>query len=232
MATAAVTPGRYSPPQSALNTRFVDYEPRGACRELFFNHDPEIIIAGCAGTGKSRACLQKCNLLLEKYPGIRGLMIRKTRKSMTQSCIVTFETEVLPYPDFIPFHGTDNQYNYPNGSIFAISGLDDPTKIYSSFWDFAYVNQAEELTEEEWVQVGSRLRNFKMSFKGVPWTQLMGDANPAQPNHWIVTRSATIDPVNGKHFTTFLESRHTDNPVYWDDKLNDWTQKGAIYIAT
>src|ERR1019366_1808879 len=30
----------------------------------------------------------------------------------------------------------------------------------------------------------------------------------------------------------FLESRHTDNPVYWDDKLNDWTQKGAIYIAT
>ncbi len=217
---------------AASNVQYVDYEPRGACRELFTNRDPELIIDGPAGTGKSRACLEKCNWLLEKYPNIRGLMIRKTRKSMTQSCIVTFEQEVLPHPKYIPFHGTDNQYNYPNGSIFAISGLDDPTKIYSSFWDFAYVNQAEELTEDEWTQIGSRLRNFKMMHKGVPWTQLLGDDNPVHPQHWIPSRAKLIDPANGKHYLTKLESRHEDNPVYWDAEEGEWTQKGKIYIAT
>ena len=214
------------------NVRYIDYEPRGACRALFLNRDPELIIDGPAGTGKSRACLEKCHWLLEKYPNIRGLMIRKTRKSMTQSCIVTFEQEVLPSPKYVPFHGTDNQYNYPNGSIFAISGLDDPTKIYSSFWDFAYVNQAEELTEDEWVQIGSRLRNFKMVYKGTPWTQLIGDDNPQHPQHWIPARARALDEITGKHLLTKVESRHEDNPVYWDLDKREWTQKGKIYIAT
>jgi phage terminase large subunit len=219
-------------PDRTPNVRYIDYEPRGACRDLFLNKDPELIIDGVAGSGKSRACLEKCHWLLEKYPNIRGLMIRKTRKSMTQSCIVTFEQEVLPDPKYVPFHGTDNQYNYPNGSIFAISGLDDPTKIYSSFWDFAYVNQAEELTEDEWTQIGSRLRNFKMVHKGVPWTQLLGDDNPVHPQHWIPARARAIDEATGKHLLTKLDSRHEDNPVYWDLEKGEWTQKGRIYIAT
>lgn len=219
-------------PTSAPEVRYVDYEPHGACRDVFLDRSPELIIGGPAGTGKSRAALEKCNWLLEKYPSIRGLMVRKTRKSMTQSCIVTFEQEVLPNPKYVPFHGTDNQYNYPNGSIFAISGLDDPTKIYSSFWDFAYVNQAEELTEDEWTQIGSRLRNFKMSHKGVPWTQLLGDVNPQDPKHWVLHRGKTVDEGTGARQLTFIESRHEDNPVYWDGVKREWTVKGRIYIAT
>lgn len=219
-------------PKPGPQVQHFDYAPRGACRDIFLDHSPELIIGGCAGTGKSRAALEKCHCLLEKYPNIRGLMIRKTRKSMTQSCIVTFETEVLPSPKYVPFHGTDNQYNYPNGSIFHVSGLDDPVKIFSSFWDFAYVNQAEELTEDEWSQIGSRLRNYKMEYKGVPWTQLLGDVNPGPPNHWIRQRMKSVDEVTGAKLLTFIESRHEDNPVYWDADASEWTVKGKLYIAT
>lgn len=169
-------------------------------------------------TGKSRAALEKCNWLCEKYRRTRGIMIRKTRRSMTQSCVVTFEQEVLPTPDYVPFHGSDQEYRYPNGSIFALAGIDDPRKIYSSQWDFAYVNQAEELTEDEWEQIRSRLRNYRM-----PYQQLLGDVNPDAPQHWIKTRS-----VAGA--LTLLESRHEDNPVYWDDKVQDWTDKGRSYV--
>jgi Phage terminase large subunit len=201
-----------------LPREYHDYAPYGACRDLFRNKVPELIISGPAGTGKSRACLEKIHWILDKYRGIRALMIRKTRRSMTQSCIVTYEQEVLPHPDYVPFHGGDQEYRYPNRSIFAIAGLDDPQKIYSSQWDIIYVNQCEELTEEEWVQVKSRVRNFKM-----PYQQLLGDCNPAHPKHWILSRRAS-------GFCTILESRHEDNPVYWDRAKNDWTEKGRTYV--
>lgn len=203
---------------STVRTQYVDYEPFGACKQLFGVRSPELILSGPAGTGKSRACLEKCNWLLEKYPRIRGLMIRKTRRSMTQSCVVTYEQEVMPHPTYVPFHGGDQEYRYPNGSIFALAGLDDPLKIYSSQWDFVYINQAEELIEEEWEQVKSRIRNWRM-----PYQQLIGDVNPGPPNHWIKLRAAT-------GALTLVESRHEDNPVYWDQEKQEWTHKGREYV--
>ena len=205
-------------PASRLQTQYVDYEPFGACKQLFGIQVPEIIITGPAGTGKSRAALEKANWILEKYKNIRGIMVRKTRRSMTQSCVVTYETEVMPTSGYIPFNGTAQEYRYPNGSIFALSGLDDAQKLFSSQWDFVYVNQAEELTEDEWQKVRSRIRNFKM-----PYQQLLGDANPGPPNHWIKTRSAA-------GVLYLLESRHEDNPVYWDSVNGEWTEKGRTYV--
>lgn len=203
---------------SRLPVKYHDYSPEGACRELFRNKSHELIISGPAGTGKSRACLEKVHWILEKYRRIRVLMIRKTRRSMTQSCIVTYEQEVLPRPDYIPFHGGDQEYRYPTGSIFAIAGLDDPQKIYSSQWDIIYVNQCEELSEEEWTQVRSRNRNYVM-----PYQQLLGDCNPGPPQHWILSRRA-------QGLCTVLESRHEDNPVYWDKEKQEWTDKGRDYV--
>ena len=203
---------------SRLPVKYHDYSPEGACRELFRNKSHELIISGPAGTGKSRACLEKVHWILEKYRRIRVLMIRKTRRSMTQSCIVTYEQEVLPRPDYIPFHGGDQEYRYPTGSIFAIAGLDDPQKIYSSQWDIIYVNQCEELSEEEWTQVRSRNRNYVM-----PYQQLLGDCNPGPPQHWILSRRA-------QGLCAVLESRHEDNPVYWDKEKQEWTDKGRDYV--
>lgn len=216
--------------QQSQPTAYVDYTPYGACKRIFSLKDPELIISGPAGTGKSRGALEKCNWMLEKYPGIRGMMVRKTRRSMTQSCIVTFEQEVNPRyitlddgrivqnPNAVHLHGGNQEYRYPNNSIFAVAGIDDPTKIYSSQWDFIYVNQAEELSEEEWEQIRSRIRNNKM-----PYQQLLGDVNPADPQHWIRRRAAT-------GVLNLVESRHEDNPVYWDQNKQEWTDKGRSYV--
>ena len=55
------------------------YGPRGGAKALFYCKDSEVLLAGPAGTGKSRAALEKLHLLALKYPGLRGLMVRKTR---------------------------------------------------------------------------------------------------------------------------------------------------------
>ena len=64
------------------------YQPRGAARQLFANKDREVLLAGPAGTGKSRACLEKLHLAALQRP-IRAAIIRKTRASLTQSALVT-----------------------------------------------------------------------------------------------------------------------------------------------
>ncbi len=48
------------------------YRRRGAAKALFRCHAPEVLIEGPAGTGKTRAVLEKINQLCEKYPGTRA----------------------------------------------------------------------------------------------------------------------------------------------------------------
>ncbi|MCK9600101.1 MAG: hypothetical protein M0R06_13735, partial [Sphaerochaeta sp.] len=66
------------------------YNPRGACLELFNNRSPEILMSGPAGTGKSRACLEKVHAALLKYPGAKALIVRKVRDSLATTALDTW----------------------------------------------------------------------------------------------------------------------------------------------
>lgn len=64
----------------------VQVELRGAARELFERGPSctEIVLCGPAGTGKSRGCLEYLHYLCGRYPHLRTMMARKTRKSLTE----------------------------------------------------------------------------------------------------------------------------------------------------
>ncbi len=194
-----------------------DYEPRGAARELFLRRDPEVLMSGPAGTGKSRAVLEKLHTIAEKYSGCRLLIVRKTRASLTNTGLVTYEQLVLPPGNAeINYQGA----RYPNGSEITFGGLDKASKIMSSEYDVAYVQEATELTENDWEMITTRLRWGKL-----PYQQLLADCNPAQPNHWLKRRADSKRCL-------MLESRHEDNPRMWDKKAQCWTDYGQRYIAT
>ena len=204
------------------------YEPRGACRtalEGSLARAGEILLSGPAGTGKSRACLEKLNAVAIKYPGMRGLIVRKTLASLGSSALVTWRRDVVPQQlntGDVGFYGGSAeeppQYQYSNGSRIMLGGLDKVTKIMSTEYDMIYVQEAVELTEEDWEALTTRLRNGVM-----PYQQLIADTNPAQPTHWLKLRCDA-----GR--TTMLESRHEDNPRLFDE-LGDLTQGGTAYIA-
>lgn len=197
----------------------IRYEPRGAPRDLFFHTDPEVIIEGPAGTGKSLACLKKLDRNAIKYPGSRQLILRKTRVSLTQTGMVTFEKHVVVPGGRVRFHTTLQAYLYPNGSIVAVGGLDKDTKIMSSEWDTIFVQEANELSESEWENLTTRLRHGVM-----PYQQMLGDLNPNAPTHWINQRCNAGRTVR-------LVSRHEHNPALWDSGRNAWTALGTAYIA-
>lgn len=207
-----------SRPQLGRTLRLL-FLPYGGNASVFCHRDSEMLLSGPAGTGKSRACLEKLHLCALKYPGMRGLMVRKTRASLTESAMITMDRKVLHELDRVDFHTTTQEYRYPGGSVIVVGGLDKATKVMSSEYDLVYVQEATELTEHDWESLTTRLRNGVM-----PYQQIMGDCNPDAPTHWLKQRCDS-----GR--TVMLESRHEDNPVLWDRRAQGWTEAGSAYIA-
>lgn len=190
------------------------YQRYGAADKMWKSRRREILLSGPGDTGKSRGCLEKLHHCANKYAGARLLIVRKTRKSLTQSAMVTYEQKVLPKgwlakrgkKGLIHFNTTDQQYEYPNGSIIAVGGMDDPEKILSSEWDIIYVQEATELSENDWEILTMRLRNSV-----IPYQQLIADCNPSYPTHWLKLRCE-------RGATLMLESRHEDNPSFTPER--------------
>jgi phage terminase large subunit len=196
------------------------YEPRGACLDLMGCRGPEVVLAGPSGTGKTFACCHKLNALCWKYPGVQAVMLRKEYKTLIPTAYQTFRkvhADLGPKPR----GGEKPEWlDYPNGSRLWLAGLDNPGKALSSDRDFVYVNQAEELSLEDWGVLCSRATGRAGNS---PYPQVMGDANPGPPWHWIKGRAR-----EGR--LTLLESRHEDNPTLFDK--GEWTALGKQTLAT
>lgn len=195
------------------------YQPRGAALDLFYDKRGEVVLSGPAGTGKSRACLEKLHFCAQKYVGMRGLIIRKTRESLSEAALVTFEEKVLPVGSSLiegPRRNFRQAYHYPNKSEIVVGGLDKPSKIMSTEYDMIYVQEAVELDLADWLALTTRLRNNVM-----PYQQLIADCNPDAPTHWLWIRAQAGQ-------IALHNSQHEDNPrLFRDGAL---TEEGRIYI--
>ncbi len=197
------------------------YQPFGAALKLFYSREPEVLLSGPAGTGKSRGLFEKLHFCAQNWAGARFLIVRKTRASLTESGLVTWEDKVLP-PGSAALRGTKRRYRqiyeFPNGSAVIVGGMDEPSRIMSTEFDMILVQEATELTVEDWENLLTRLRNGVM-----PFQQLISDCNPSGPGHWLKKRAD--GGVVEMH-----ESRHEDNPRLYDQAENAWTEEGAQYI--
>lgn len=178
-------------------------------------------LVGAAGTGKTLAYCIKLDGLLNHYPSSRGLIVRKVRKDLTQSALVTYERDVLGLDNPIcNSQRRDNRtsYHYPNGSELVVAGLDRPGAALSSEYDFIYMVEAIEFSEGDYETLHSRNRNFV-----APVQQMFGDTNPAYPLHWLKR-------LGDAGIVRLLPSRHIDNPRYWDAEKGEWTHEGLFYV--
>src|SRR5215510_938058 len=196
------------------------YEPIGAALDAFYSRAPELLLAGAAGTGKSRCLLELMHLRASKYPGSRHLITRKTRASLSESGLVTFEEKVLPPTSRSKGNSKRRYrqvYEYPNGSEIVVAGMDNPDRIMSTEFDTVFVQEATELTETDWENLTTRLRNFVL-----PYQQLTADCNPGSPSHWLKVRA-------DRGVVLLLPSVHEDNPTLFNRASGEWTEAGRAY---
>jgi hypothetical protein len=205
-----------------------EYEPRGGCKEVMECRDEEVLISGPAGTGKSRACLEKILMVCMLTPDTRALIVRKTLRSLGSSALVTWRNyvakEAIATGNVVYYGGSSEeppQYRFKNGSRVVIGGLDNPTRIMSTEYDIVYVQEATEITIEDIEFIKTRLRNWRISFQ-----QLIMDCNPAGDKHPLKLRC-------NDGLTRLIESRHEDNPRLFDllpDGTYRVTERGAKYM--
>jgi hypothetical protein len=208
------------------------YRPRGNAVKAFRDRSPEVVLSGPAGTGKSRALLEKIHAMALRNPDMAGLLTRRVGASLAAAGLRTYENwvakEALGSGEVTYFGGSSRlppAYRYSNGATLTIGGLDKPEKIMSTEYDVAYVQEATELDLGAWETITARLRNGRVSFQ-----QVLADCNPSHPLHWLKLRSE-------QGVCTMYDTVHEDNPVYFDevrgsDGLIEYkiTKAGAAYI--
>ena len=177
-------------------------------------------------TGKSVGGLTKQHLAAMKYPGSAHLLLRKTAASLGASTLEVYRKHVavdsLACGEIEYYGGSTSeppQYRYlRNGSKIVIGGMDKPSKIMSSAYDTAVMDEGTEFFVQDFEAVISRMRAGNM-----PYSQIIMMCNPDAEHHWIYQRQASGG-------MTMLESRHEDNPAYFtvDGQM---TPAGAAYLA-
>jgi phage terminase large subunit len=193
------------------------YEFRGDNAALFTCHAPQAILSGPADTGKTVAACTKLHWNCQKYPGSQHSMVRKTYSSMPGSVCQTF-TRIIAGANVKVLGGDSPRlFTYPNGSQVWVGGLDNPDKTLSSERDTIYVNQAEELTRDEWETISTRCTGRGGKVKH---PQLYGDCNPSGSKHWIRELARRGD-------LTLLVSKHKDNPTLYR-KDGTYVEDGEI----
>lgn len=222
-----------------------EYIPRGRAADLFFKYNveeyDEILFEGVAGGGKSLAYAMYIHAQCVKYPGLQVLMVRKYRDSMSESCMKTFEEEVLKHHMPEVCDGRDRtqrpHYEYPPAynpyakaegkSRVVMCGITDEEKIRSTAWNIIWLNEGTEITLPHYETLLSRSR--PAGIRWAPHNVILIDCNPSFEKHWLNTRFKPDNTSDLKRLR--LVTSHYDNPTYWDEEKNDWTEVGRRYMA-
>ena len=195
---------------SASNVRDVRFEPNSdAQKEFIQSTSRQLLYSGSFGAGKSRAGNEKGYMLNCRYPGNRGLIVRKSLVDVRASTInQSLLPHVIPGPHIVDHNkgecvikhhtGTVDPTGKPVLSEIHYYGLtsgektssdDLPRKIGSTEYGWIFVDEGTELTRGDWNQLLGRLRLNEHRQNGyiypVPIQQIFTATNPDSPNHWM-----------------------------------------------
>ncbi len=249
-----------------MSVRETNYQPQGAVATLFEGMDPEegidppiaarydqILVEGPSGSGKTLAILMMIHAACMRWPGMKVLMVRETRESMTQSVLATYEEQVLANDEFgdaiMGKRKADqrSEYDYPKmrghalRSRIVACSANDIGRIKSSEWSIVYINECTDLTLEQYGTITSRMRP---SWKRVsPFQLVIADCNPDREDHWLnqhfmpnqdVREREPGDPPAPTRPVSKLRlfSPFTDNPLFWDSDRNCYSEEGDRYAAS
>ena len=157
-------------------------------RAFFDSRHPEVLYSGAFGAGKSRILVEKALALGRRHPGAPIGIFRKVRASLAATTQVTFLQASRP-GELVRRNKTEGWYELANGSRFWLLGLDAdpetgvPSKVGSLDLAFAFVDEAVELDEADWMMLLGRLR-----YPDVPYRQIGAATNPSNPDHWLKKR--------------------------------------------
>jgi len=155
-----------------------------------------VVNQGSSRSGKTYSILQLLVLVKawEMNDGVFTI-VRKTMPSLKASALRDF-FEILRNEDLYDernHNKTENTYLL-NGNLFEFVSLDQPQKKRGAKRTYLFINEANELNLEDWIQLSIRTEK-----------QIFLDYNPSMEEHWI------YDLVIPRKDCTFIQSTYLDN---------------------
>ena len=149
---------------------------------LFFDEHRHLVLMGGGSSGKSVFAAQKVIERCINEPGHRYLVMRKVAKTIKKSCWQEILDQLEEfYPGTYSKNLSDLTIYFHNGSLIWFVGLDDTEKMksikgVSSEW----IEEATEITKEDFLQMDLRMRGPRPYYKQVILT-----FNPISVTHWL-----------------------------------------------
>lgn len=175
-----------------------EFERRYASQALesaIARSEPEILIRGPRGTGKTIMTCDFNYRLGYIFPGMKQVWLRKDRTDMTDTVLSAFEDEVLGLGHPLRIGGASREgrkgYDFGNGTHVLLKGMKGPDATKSMSADLIWLNECNELTEAEWEEIDAANRE-RVGVTTFPYQCKLGDFNPMPPSHWTNTRCAEL----------------------------------------
>jgi len=218
-----------APPEVAIRGPLADQLWLPIVERRWDDLPPELCFWGGAGTGKSFTLMVILRLLMgmEDIGGLRILWARKTRKSITNSSIVTYRKVLEALGMTLsakpqPSQRQEERVVTPAGvNTLVWASLEDPYSAFSAEYDIVVFEEGIQVSEATYEMAGPRcLRNYAL-----PWQGMITLTNPGPKAGWIYRRMFVTERLQS--FRTTLH----DNPRYWDLERQDFTREGRLYLA-
>jgi phage terminase large subunit len=194
----------------------------------FFQNNPnveEYVLYGGSGGAKSHSTCQWLVQLLFTLQDIQFLVTRKTRPAL-KATTWRMMLEVLETDGYVE----DEDYTLNRGDLeirvsknaMRFTGLDDPQKLKSSSYNYAYIEEITEFSSEDVFFIENTLRRPRSDGR---LNQLFMTFNPVSATHWV-WKEKVIKRNPAK--TALIHSVHWDNPFLpqsYRDKLEGLISK-------
>lgn len=185
----------------------MDFDINKTYKEAFKSKARYIILYGGAGSGKSVFTAQKfITRMLDSKGKERFLFVRKIHRTIRNSQYLEVKDpiQLSDISKLFTFRDSTIEIDCQNGNEIRCAGIDDPEKIKSykgltSIW----IEEATELTEEDFIQLDLRLRGQCTG----EYFQIVMSFNPINENHWL--NKIKLDDCLKLH-TTYKDNRFID----------------------
>ena len=181
---------------------------------------PERFLFGAFGSGKSWALCAEAIAWCLEFPGIRGMVARKTAPELRDSTEQVF-FEILPVElrkagEIRRSGGHVESFTFPNGSKVLFRSVDDWQKHKSLNIGFLAIDEADEFDEESYQGLLSRVRQREPT----PEAQALGASDIGRRGVWCASNPAghnwlwrrAVAPETRKDGVEFFRSTSFDNP--------------------
>lgn len=203
-----------------------------------------LVLYGGAGSGKSVFAAQKLVVRTLTEPGHKILVLRKVAKTLRNSAFAQVQAVIAQWGlgKLFRANKSDLEIRCINGSQFIFAGLDDAEKLKSITGITAvWIEEASELTQDDFTQVDLRLRGLSKHYK-----QIILTFNPISVTSWLKARwFDRPDPEATVLKTTYQDNRFLDDAyirvleglkdkdhVYYQIyALGNWGQIGNLILT-